>query len=96
MRICPIRAMALVLAVTALVTLDGGALSVIAGLLPIALIAALAFGHGRRLDAAIRWLRRRLRTPRRSTPPCRRWVASQPLLASRAIAGAHPTRGPPA
>lgn len=95
MRLCPVKTMAALLAVTALVTLDSSTLSVVFGLLPIAAVAALAFaGNGAVLDRAIRWLRRRMRAARRTTRVASPGIASHRCpngLAVPALA----TRGPP-
>lgn len=96
MRPCPVKAMAVLMAVTALLTLDADALSVLLGLLPIAVVMAVAYGgDGAMLDRAIRWLRRRLRAARLTTRLAGPSATSNRCpngLSSPALA----TRGPPA
>lgn len=97
MRPCPLKTLVALLVVTALLTLDASTISAIAGLLPIAIAAWAAFGSGRhRLDAAIGWLRRRLRPARAALAAAVATATDARLLPAGIAPGPVTTRGPPA
>lgn len=100
MRSCRLSALCAAFALVAVQTGDHGAIAALLGLLPIAAVVLLVRrgdGAPSDVEAAILWLRRRLRRPaRRRAHPALRALLRDAFIPTRLPALANTTRGPPA